>query len=169
MVDFIRTVTRPRDEEWRRKVASVINSHFEFDTFKRITVISDVNQFDSNQDKTVHMQGVGEIPNYHEIYWDGVWIMDFHDNMGKEAVEHDFLVGFTNAYQDNQVTINELEELEQVIKDKTIEEKIKEAAELPETSEEEKVAKKVIGEILTEKKEKVDKVRKKVDKIYGKQ
>ena len=167
MVDFIKSVTNPRDEEWRSKVAKLINPHFQFDTLKRITVISDVNQFDASQDKTTYLQGIGEIPNYHEVYWDGVWIMDFHDAMSQEAVLHDFLFGFKNAYEDNQVTINEIEELAQAIKERTIEDRIAEAKKLSEVTEEDKLGKQAIQEVLQEKKKKVDKVKKKVKKIYG--
>ena len=178
MVTFIKGLDKVSDWEVQKKVISILNPQFGFDITKRVRITSDVNQFNPDADPIVWKQAKGQLPHVHEIYWDDVWICDFHEAMPGYAVLHDFLVGFKNAYEAEQISINEKAELEreelkhradEVVKQQ--QEKQKKADEaienLPDRTEDEKLAKQAITEVNEEKKEKRRKVAKKQKDLYG--
>jgi hypothetical protein len=155
------------DDRIRQVFVAQVQPYFKFDVRDRISIKSDVNQFNL-EDKFVWEQARERRPKYHEVYWDGVWICDYSDNEGVVPTVKKFLFGFRNAYEAGQITLNtkqdlanyELEERikafkeeQRLEKNKTLEKAEKEIEMMPERTEEDKLSKQVLKEIVEEKKQ----------------
>lgn len=176
MVEIIGGLDTPNIQAVTKRVVAIVNPHFKFDVTSRISVRSDMGQFKAKEDKNVWLQGRGKIPHYFECYWDGVWLCDFWETMSGAEFLHQFLIGFKNAFENDQITINELtpEEIAQRRQEDTPKaediiakeiKKIKKQA--PERTIEEKLVKQTNLELLEEKKQEKKQNRKKVEKRYG--
>lgn len=84
---------------------SRLSGDFNFSLAGRITIKSDINQYNKDNDEGVWLQARGKRPHYSELYWDDVWICDFDSNMSWDMIRYRFLIGFKNAYEDNQISL----------------------------------------------------------------
>lgn len=153
--------SRPNDTEATEYMVRLMSPHFKFNLRGRISVISDMNQYNHKEDRSVHLQATGNAPTYREVYWDGVWICDVDDSISKGMVVTRFLKGFLYAYQNNQISLNEQSELEkakadQMIKDamQKYDDKIKKLENKRAENIEEALANEAVVQVLKEKKEK---------------
>lgn len=155
---------KPYFKEPKTEFISSVQKHFKFDISKRISLIADVNQFNYKEDESVFNQARNKAPNTIEVYWDGVWVCDFNDKQLRDRVELNFLKGFTKLYEEGRIFLNEGKEREIVEsrKQMTVEDHLAEAKKMSEKTVEDKLSKQAIIEVLEEKKEKVDKIRKKL-------
>ena len=153
----------------KQKLIKELSRHFKFDLTDRITIKADVNQFNYKEDESVWNQAREKAPNYMELYWDGVWLCDFNERELMEATIHKFWVGFNNAYTSGQISMQSPKEVkEQVERDELAEQVKKIKQEMSEKTPEDRIAKETILEVLEEKKEKRDKVRRKINsKLKG--
>jgi hypothetical protein len=163
MVKVISQLVRPQDSQIAERLADIINPHFDFDVKKRISIRSDMNQYNSTIDEGVWEQGKGIRPHYYELYWDDVWICDFTDRMNGAAVLLKFLEGFKNAYEDDQITLHELADWEMDKRLTAEDELTKEIQEMEKEKSVEytdNIARQVIIETLKDKRAKKSKGRK---------
>lgn len=153
----------------KQKIIKELQRHFKFDLTDRITVRADVNQFNYKEDESVWKQAREKAPHYMELYWDDVWICDFNEKELIEATVHKFLVGFRNAYESDQVHLQSPSEFKEQKERDHLDEQVKKIkAEMSEKTTEDKLAKKAVVELLEEKKEKRNKMRKKINsKLKG--
>lgn len=157
-------LTKPYFTEPKREFIASIQHHFQFDISKRVSLIADVNHFKYLEDQSVWNQARQKTPNTIEVYWDGVWICDFNDRQTKDQINLNFLRGFTKLYEEGKIYLNEgrNREIVEERKEMTLEDHIAEAKKMSEKTEEDKLSKIAVTEILEEKKEKRDKIRKKL-------
>lgn len=153
----------------KQKLIKELSRHFKFDLTDRLNIKADVNQFNYKEDESVWKQARELTPHYMEIYWDGVWICDFNEKELIEATIHKFLIGFKNAYESNQIHLQSPKEIKEQQERDYLDEAVKKAKhDMSEKTTEERLSKKAVVEMLEEKKDKRDKVRRKINsKLKG--
>jgi hypothetical protein len=150
----LNSVILPTDIAVKQSVCQTLQKHFQFDIKNRITIKSDLSQFNWKEDESVWRQARGKAVEYYELYWDSVWICDFVQGEPKESVEFKFLTGFSNCYKTGLVTLNDPNiktELDQFLEAESKRDKGLEAIEaLPETNEQEHIVKEVLKGVRTD-------------------
>lgn len=159
MVNIITGLDRPDDRKVAQHVTNLVNPHFGFDITDRISVRADMNQYNADVDEGVWHQGKGRRAHYYECYWDNVWVCDFTDNMRGKEFLYKFLVGWKEAYENDEVSLHEPSELanllvEDAVKtaEKQIDKKAKEVRNRRAATEEERLSNEVVAKMLEDKK-----------------
>jgi len=162
---------KPDENVVKQEVLKILQPHFKFDISKRISVRADVKQFKIKEDEGVWKQAKGKRPHYFEIYWDSEWISDFDTKTIGGHILYSFLKGFAKKYEDGLININTLDKYKEIEDkqntEKMIDDAIKEQQTMVKKDENEQIASNVVVELLEDKKEKVIKTKKKMEKIYG--
>lgn len=162
---------KPDENKVKQEILKIIQPHFKFNINQRISVRADVKQFKIKEDEGVWAQAKGKRPHYFEIYWDGEWISDFDTQTIGGNILYSFLKGFAKKYEDGLININTADKYKEIEEkqntEKMIEDAIKEQKTMLKKDENEDVASNVVVELLEDKKEKIKKTKKKMQKIYG--
>lgn len=149
-------------KEPHQRVVDILQRNFDFDIKDRIDVRADPNQFKYLADPSVYAQVRQGASTYFEVYWDGVWVCDFDEEVHYLELERRFFTAFTELYEQDKVSFNEpLDDYERVDKH---EEKMKEVKKMSEATPEEQIAKQAITEVIKEDKDKLDKKRKDIER-----
>lgn len=147
-------VHEPKDEFIR-----LVRGDFNIDLSKRISLVADVNHFKFREDSFVWDQARGRIPNYYEVYFDGVWICDFMDNEQLPSVRLKFLKGFLDKYQKGEVFLTLPEERVEQIVESAVDKAIRKNKNKKIESQEDYVVQQVTDGLLQEKKKKTQPVK----------
>lgn len=118
----------------------------------RITLIADVNHFKIMEDEFVWNQARGRIPNYYEVYFDGVWICDFMDDEKLPDVRLKFLRGFLDKYEKGEVFLTSKEERVEQEVESAIDKAIRKNKNKKIESEEDFIVQQAVDGMLKEKK-----------------
>lgn len=170
MVKLI-TINRPHTELVWKGLIHQLRKVFSFKLEDRIRVVADSDQF-NDSDPAVYKQLRGMRPHYYEVYWDNVWICDFDDRTDPDKAFYKFMVGFKNAFENDEVHLHAPDEYDSAKQHKRAEDMIQEGIKKLEQTKIEgdkgDVVRQVLRETLEEKKQEKKKIRQKAERKYGK-
>lgn len=160
MVTVITSFDKPSDAQATQAVIKMLQSSFTFSLIGRLTVVSDLSQFEWRENKSVWEQGKGKRPHYFELRWDNVWICDFDMNTPAKVLELRFWQGFKYGLQNNMISLHEKTELQKIMDEQMIKDAVDSVqkdidrlkTERPK-DETDAMAKEIVVDILEKKKE----------------
>lgn len=141
------SVKEPKDEFIR-----LIDQDFAINLDERIMLVADVNHFKFMEDEFVWNQARERIPNYYEVYFDGVWVCDFMDNEKLPAIRLKFLRGFLEKYEAGEIHLRTKDEIEEEEVESAIDKAIRKNKNKKIDSEEDFIVQQAVGDLLEAKK-----------------
>lgn len=126
---------------------------------ERVTVKMDTDQFNFKEDESVWKQKRGKVPNICEVYFDDVWCCDAYETDTHEQLRLKYLKGFLKGYEIGKIRLNRFlalieDEKEKIADEQRKVEEKKAIENLPSSTPEEKAAKDIIKDLVTDEKEK---------------
>lgn len=89
----------------RNELTRKLQESFEFPLTDRLQIIADVEHYKASEDESVWLQKQGKAPTMFEVYWDGVWLIDFATDVEIGIVIALFWQGFRKAYEEKRISL----------------------------------------------------------------